>query len=83
MQSTTLILFEHESLGDVYLWNGDYPVHILPYLSSTLWTPNGDISQKEHELFKSLETSKKRGFELKDRGRFNILQRIPVAYDKD
>lgn len=81
MSQQTLILFKQESLGDVFLWNGDYPIHVHPRPDGAAWHPQGELSEKEAQLFKELETSKKRTFELKDRGRFNILQRIKLPED--
>jgi hypothetical protein len=84
MTTQTFIIFQHEVLGHLYLWNGKYPVGITGGwdFEQDPWHPSAELSPEEEKVFKSLESSKARGFEFKERGRFNIIKRINVEiYD--
>jgi hypothetical protein len=80
MKTQIFILFQHEVLGHVYLWNGKYPVGVTGGwdFDQDPWDPAGQLNPEEEKFFKALEDSKTRGFQFKNRGRFNIIKRINV-----
>jgi hypothetical protein len=83
MLMSTLIIFYNIRTLAHYCWNGAYPVGIDGGVrDSPVWHPRAELSEKETAFFKALETSKKRGFELKDKGKFAILQRIKTIQDE-
>lgn len=75
MKQRNLILFYHIVTGIHYCWNGEYPVN-LSGSEGEPWHPKGELTEQEEKFFQELETSKKRTFELKGKGKFTILQRI-------
>jgi hypothetical protein len=72
-----LIIFQHIVTQQTYCWNGEYAVGLLGS-QQDLWNPKGELTDKEEDLFKSLEGTKKKSFEFKDRGKFTILHRLKV-----
>lgn len=87
----TLIIFRHEvNTENVYCWNGTWPV-----LVSGIEGWNGNtvskqedgsigpppLNEKEEKVFKLLEGNRNRIFQFKDRGRFEIIQRIKINVD--
>lgn len=77
MKEVTLIIFQHIVNNSIYCWNGKYPIRInIP--EGDVWNEHGDISEKEVAFFQKLETSKQRGFEIKGRGKYNIVKRIKL-----
>ena len=81
---STLIIFYNIATYVYYCWNGVYPICLNggTEINSVMWHPQGELTEKEMTFFKELETSKKRGFELKDKGKFAILQRIKTIQDE-
>ena len=80
----TLIIFQHEvNKENVYCWNGIYPVGLMGghKKQSDAWDLNGEITEEETKVFKTLERNKARGFEIKNRGRFIIIKRINIEVD--
>lgn len=73
------IIFYNISTFVHYIWRDG---GIVP-LSGWGWAENGEVTDKESSLFKELETNKKRTFELKDKGKFAILQRGQFKTDTD
>ncbi len=62
-----------------YMWNG---LWVAP-LQGEHWDPKGEVTEQETNLFKQLETNKRRSFELKGKGKFAILQRGQFKTDTD
>jgi hypothetical protein len=79
---TELIIFQHIVTNQVYCWNGEHPIGLLPENLREAWDPKGVLTDKELDLFKSLEGTKKKSFELKGRGKFEIVKRIKADYEQ-
>lgn len=88
----TLIIFQHAvNTENVYCWNGEWPVGILP--NSDAWNGTelfeqaggkygtNPLTEEEKILFEDLALNKKQTFALKNRGKFNILKRIKIETD--
>lgn len=73
-----MIIFYHTHTLAYYCWNDYYPVGLNggSNISQDPWEPDGNLSEKDLKFFTELETSKKRTFELKGRGKFVIVQRL-------
>ena len=84
----TLILFRHEvNTENTYCWNGTWPVLVV---GTEGWNGNTAIkledgtigppplNEKEEKTFKLLEENKSRVFQFKDRGRFQVIQRVKI-----
>jgi len=72
-----LIIFQHIVSGETYCWNGEYPVCLLP--QGEVWADYGDLDPAEADFFESLIGGKKKSFELKNRGKFDIIHRIKIT----
>jgi hypothetical protein len=80
MTKQILITFQDEKTGDLYLWNGKYPIGLSGGwdTSQKPWHSKGTFSQKEADFFKELETNKARTFTVPSKGKFKILNRLNV-----
>lgn len=69
------ILFYHEITLNYYVWNGSYPINITP--DGEPWCGVNDIQVTDEEVktFEAVLNSKARGFKLKKRGSFKIVER--------
>lgn len=58
-----------------YCWNGLYPIKLLGP-DGDLWDENGVITDQEVKILDSMLGTRKKSFELKGKGKFEITHRI-------
>lgn len=78
MTPQTLVTFQDEKTGELFLWNGKYPIGLSGgwNTSQKPWHAKGTFTQKEADFFKELEGLKTRTFTVPSKGKFKILNRL-------